>query len=86
MLSRCGVISFFKTPPNLTISFVNIFSRGFQQRISSELDGYFPLSYKYANYRNNDVLEIFRPITLVCAPMFHVSVCISCNNDIITAF
>ena len=31
------VISFFDTPLNLTISFVYIFSRGFKQRISSEL-------------------------------------------------
>ena len=34
---RYNVISFFDTPLNLTISFVNIFSRGFKQRISSEL-------------------------------------------------
>ena len=40
-VSRYGIISFFETPLNLTISFVNIFSRGFKQRISSELDGHF---------------------------------------------
>ena len=34
-------ISFFETPPNLTISFVYIFSRGFKQRISSDLYGFF---------------------------------------------
>ena len=43
LVSRYGVISFFETPLNLTISFVYIFSRGFKQRISSELDGYFPI-------------------------------------------
>ena len=42
-VSRYGVISFFETPLNLTISFDYIFSRGFKQRISSELDGYFPI-------------------------------------------
>ena len=35
---RYGVISFFETPLNLTISFVYIFSRGFKRRISSKLD------------------------------------------------
>ena len=40
--SNLYVISFFETPLNLTISFVYIFSRGFKQRISSELNGYFP--------------------------------------------
>ena len=38
-VSRYGITSFFETPLNLTISFVFIFSRGFKQRISSELEG-----------------------------------------------
>ena len=37
LIYRYNVISFFDTPLNLTISFVYIFSRGFKQRISSEL-------------------------------------------------
>ena len=41
-----GVISFFETPLNLTISFVYIFSRGLKQRISSELGGYFNMHAK----------------------------------------
>ena len=40
-VSRCGITSFFETLLNLTISFVYMFSRGFKQRITSELDGYF---------------------------------------------
>ena len=40
-VSRDGVISFFETPLNFTISFVYIFSRCFKQKISSELDRVF---------------------------------------------
>ena len=61
---RYNVISFFDTPLNLTISFVYIFSRGFKQRISSELiDIPFVLMLSW---------KFFRPITLVRAPMFLV--------------
>ena len=73
-VSRYGVISSFETPLNLTISFVTIFSRGFKQRISSELDGYFSLSNEYANCGNNDAL-----FQISLAHNFGACTNVSCN-------